>query len=371
LQTNSLILQNKLALYRKLTNFWYSSHKAGMKKSIILLLHIGGWFCFIFLLLLLIGIYFQGEVPADKLLYYFQILLSLLFIPTVSAFYACYFWLFPKYLRYKKMLLSFVFGGIIAVSAASLGMILLYNTAGSELEFTWTCLALPMLFMTILAFLSEMVALLIKGFLTWFEEIKLKEALQKKNHEMEMALVKAQLDPHFLFNTINNIDVLILKDANEASDYLNKLSDIMRFMLFETKTAAIPLAKELEYIEKYIALQKIRTANNSYVDYAVNGIVNGQTIAPMVFIPFIENAFKHTNNKKLEDAITIDIQIEKERIQMVCKNKFDPHRKNNKDSNGLGNELIQKRLQLIYPERHQLKIDHTNNLYSVSLIINN
>lgn len=342
-----------------------------MKKSIILLLHIGSWFCFIFLLLLLIGIYFQGEVPDDKLEYYVQILLGLIFIPSFSAFYGCYFWLFPKYLRYKKIGLSLVFGGLIAIGAASLGMFLLYDVVGSEMEFTWECLPLPMLFMSIIAFIAEIVALLIRGFLTWFEEIKLKEALQKRNHEMEMALVKAQLDPHFLFNTINNIDVLILKDAKEASDYLNKLSDIMRFMLFETKTPEIPLAKELKYIEKYIALQKIRTANTSYVNYSVNGIVNGQTIAPMVFIPFIENAFKHTNNKKLENAITIDMQIDKERIQMVCENKFDPHRKNHKDSNGLGNELIQKRLQLIYPEKHQLDITHGNNHYKVALTINN
>lgn len=341
-----------------------------MKKSIILLLHIGFWGCFIFLLLLLIGIYFQGEVPEDRLAYYFQIMLGLGFIPAISAFYACYFWLFPKYLRHKKIILAIVFGGVIAVGAAALGMSMLYNTIGPEEDFTWQCYILPMVFMTIIAFLSEIVALLISGFLTWFEEIKLKEELQKKNHKMEMALVKAQLDPHFLFNTINNIDVLILKDADEASDYLNKLSDIMRFMLFETKTTEIPLAKELEYIEKYIALQKIRTSNTSYVNYSVKGIANGQTIAPMVFIPFIENAFKHTNNKKLENAIRIKIQIARENIQMICENKFDPYRKNNKDSNGLGNELIQKRLQLIYPEKHQLDIRNENNLYSVSLIIN-
>ena len=342
-----------------------------MKKSIILLFHIGFWVCFIFLLLLLIGIYFQGEVPEDKLAYYFQILLGLFFIPSVSAFYACYFWLFPKYLRYKKLALSAFFGAIIAIGAATLGMYILYNTVGPEEDYTWECFILPMIFMTTLAAIAETVALLIRGFLTWFEEIKLKEALQKKNHEMEMALVKAQLDPHFLFNTINNIDVLILKDAEEASHYLNKLSDIMRFMLFETKTTAIPLAKELKYIEKYIALQKIRTTNKNYVDYSVKGIVNGQTIAPMVFIPFIENAFKHTNNKKLEDAITVQIEVAQATIKMICKNKIDPSRKTKIESNGLGNELIEKRLHLIYPNRHELSITHENNLYTVVLTINN
>ena len=89
--------------------------------------------------------------------------------------------------------------------------------------------------MTFIGSICGSVALVIKGFITWYNEIKLKEMLKEKNFEMEMALVKSQLDPHLLFNTINNIDALILKDAVTASDYLNKLSDIMRFILYETK----------------------------------------------------------------------------------------------------------------------------------------
>ena len=342
-----------------------------MNKSIIGLLHIGFWVCYIFLWLLILGIYFQGEVPEDRFDHYLKILFGLVIIPPIIGFYACYLWLFPKFLRFKRIFPALLFGSLIALSAALIGIYVLYSTVGGTEEYTWECFMLPMLFMTIIAFLAEVGAFLIKGFLTWFEEVKLKEALQKKNHEMEMALVKAQLDPHFLFNTINNIDVLILKDAKEASDYLNKLSDIMRFMLFETKTSEVLLTKELEYIEKYIELQKIRTANTSYVNYSVTGPLNGQTIAPMVFIPFIENAFKHCNNKKLEQAITVQIEIAKDAIKMICKNKFDPFRKSKIESNGLGNELIQKRLNLIYPSRHQLSVTNENNLYTVALTINN
>jgi sensor histidine kinase YesM len=110
--------------------------------------------------------------------------------------------------------------------------------------------------MTFIGMICGIVALVINGFITWFNEIKLKELLKEKNNEMEMAMIKLQLDPHLLFNTINNIDALILKDSATASDYLNKLSDIMRFILYETKTDKIPLSKEIEYIDKYIALQK-------------------------------------------------------------------------------------------------------------------
>jgi LytS/YehU family sensor histidine kinase len=215
------------------------------------------------------------------------------------------------------------------------------------------------------------IALVIKGFVTWLQEIKLKEALKEKNYEMEMALVKSQLDPHLLFNTINNIDALILRDAVRASDYLNKLSDIMRFILYETKTNRISLFRELEYIGKYIDLQKIRTANESYVRYNVTGSPENKQIAPMVFIPFIENAFKHSHNKKVENAITVNVFIEEKTTRLHCENKCDNNYKPDEKGSGLGNELIQKRLNLIYAEKHQLTVNKTSDIYSVDLIIPN
>jgi LytS/YehU family sensor histidine kinase len=199
--------------------------------------------------------------------------------------------------------------------------------------------------------------------------VKLKEALQEKNHAMELALVKSQLDPHFLFNTINNIDVLILKDADEASDYLNRLSDIMRFMLYETKTNVIALSREVDYIEKYIALQKIRTANDTYVDFRLIGSPRGRVIAPMVFIPFIENAFKHTTNKKVERAIRIELEVMPEAIRMSCINRLDPSRTTPAAEGGLGNELIRKRLELLYPGKHLLEVRREINEYQVNLLI--
>ncbi|HLA57887.1 MAG TPA: histidine kinase, partial [Puia sp.] len=224
--------------------------------------------------------------------------------------------------------------------------------------------------MTVIGIISGVVALVIKGFVTWVTEIKLKKALQEKNHEMEMALIKSKLDPHLLFNTINNIDALIIKDAVEASNYLNKLSDIMRFMLYETMADQILLSQEIEYIEKYIALQKIRTANVNYVHFDVTGIIGIRFIAPMIFIPFIENAFKHTANKKLENAITINILIKHDTIQLTCENKFDSRLPDKQNQGGLGNELIQKRLNLIYPGKHILEVHKGNELYTVNLTIN-
>ncbi len=344
-----------------------------MKKSIVLLLHVGFWMCYLTLFFIMLGVYFYGEETNTKFEYYFEILFQFIIIPSVISFYAFYFYLFPKYLQQKKFLSTIAIGVLIAIGVSFVGALGLYLRNDPQMDTVCNDEAIvgPILFVILVILIAGVVALVIRGFITWFEEMKWKEELQQKNHEMEMALVKAQLDPHFLFNTINNIDVLILKNAKEASNYLNKLSEIMRFMLFETKTEEILLSKEIRYIEEYIALQRIRTANASYVNFQINGEAQQKKIAPMVFIPFIENAFKHTTNKKLDNAINIHIDIEKEKVQLLCENKFDPHRKPQDGDNGLGNELIQKRLHLIYPQQHQLELVRQDDLYSVQLTINN
>ena len=342
-----------------------------MKKSFIILLHIGFWFLF---LMMMTGLAFVGQGtddPPNDYGYYFELLVGFVLIPSLISFYTFYNWLFPNYVQQQKWWKSIFYGFLISFGGAAAGLFYLTNfTTYSDNSIYEKCVQEGMLFTSIIAFICGFVAVVIRGFLTWLKEIKIKAALLQKNHEMEMALVKAQLDPHFLFNTINNIDVLILKNATEASNYLNKLSDIMRFMLFETKPKEIPLSKEVEYIEKYIALQKIRTANDNYVNFSVKGNSDKKTIAPMVFIPFIENAFKHSSNKKLDNAININIQIEEESVHLACENKFDDHRKIKNGSNGLGNDLIKKRLDLIYPNRHILEVKNQNDLYAVNLTIN-
>ena len=340
-----------------------------MKKSIIIGLHIGFWLCYLVLTIVLVVLSLQGEdnntivdETTERVLYFTV-------IPCVISYYLFYFLVFPK-IREKKFVLSFIYALSFAIGASLLGNLLIYIFLGIEsLTERGQSMIVGIIFSSFVCLATGVVALFTKGFITWYEELKLKEELKQKNHEMEMALVKSQLDPHFLFNTLNNIDILILKNAEEASTYLNKLSDIMRFMLFETKTDKILLSKELEYIEKYIALQKIRTVNSNYVNFEIIGSPEGKTIAPMVFLPFIENAFKHTTNKKLDNAITINITIGKEAVAFECKNKFNPNRKISQKNSGLGNTLIERRLNLLYPEKHNLKVEKENELYSVKLSI--
>lgn len=188
---------------------------------------------------------------------------------------------------------------------------------------------------------------------------------------MELALVKSQINPHFLFNTINNIDVLITKDPEKASDYLNRLSDIMRFMLYESKPDRVLYTREIAYIEKYIDLHKIRNNNPDYVRFEKEGEAANLMIPPMLFIPFIENAFKHVGDKKQQPAIHIRMAVDREAIHFICSNHYFP--KNNLSGvdpdSGLGDQLIRRRLQLLYPDKHTLSITTDNNIYCVSLKI--
>lgn len=299
------------------------------------------------------------------------------FIPSLVSYFTYYFLVFPKYFKRKKFLLSIFYGLLVSAIASFISYLMLryliesgsLNDMDEGGKNGRSTALRTIAVMTFIGIISGIAAMVINGFITWFNEIKLKELLKEKNHEMELELVKLQLDPHLLFNTINNIDALILKDAETASEYLNKLSDIMRFILYETKVDRIPLVKEIEYIEKYIALQKIRTANENYVHLCVKGTIGHKLIAPMVFIPFIENAFKHAKNKKIENAITVVITINDESIQLICENKFDAKSKLQYEIGGLGNDLIKKRLQLIYAENHTLEVHKTEELYSINLII--
>lgn len=344
-----------------------------MKKSIIAFLHIGFWVCYMLLAIVILASIFGNDPNPDekRMENVAAIIMFFGIIPSAISFYSFYFFVFPNYVKKSKIGWAIVYGGLICLGSGIIGdALLMKHTAKSK------CSADPVitsigvtLFISFVSFISGVIALVIQGFITWLEEIKLKDMLKQKTVETELALIKSQLDPHFLFNTINNIDVLILKDAEIASNYLNKLSDILRFMLYETKVDSIPLAKELEYIDKYVELQKIRTNNLHYVQYCVTGSADHKYIAPMVFIPFIENAFKHTNNKKVENAITIRIKIEEKQTLFVCENKFSAQAKEPEGPNGLGNELIRKRLTLIYPEKHVLEVRNEHDVYSVRLTI--
>jgi two-component system LytT family sensor kinase len=342
-----------------------------MKKSIVIALHVSFWGCYS-LLALLFYIAINNTIEGGPSpVYVQQLIFGSAIVPALVAFYTAYLVSFQRFLKRKKVALLLGFQAISAIVAGLLGGAFLSALFGSNYLFKdgFTSFISVTLFMAGIGVIFGALGLVLRGFISWYSDIKIKEELTEKNHSMELALVKSQLDPHFLFNTINNIDVLIEKDAAKGSAYLNKLSDILRFMLFEAKTAAIPLSKEVAYIEKYVDLQKIRTSNENYVNLDVQGEIDKASIAPMLLIPFIENAFKHTGNKKAENAISVRVVAAVGHITFKCENKYTDAPDITGESNGLGNELIARRLNLLYPDKHVLNITKLNGTYTAELTL--
>lgn len=291
-------------------------------------------------------------------------------VPGLIGFYSFYNWLFPHYVRTKSparlLLLSLAAGLLAALAGISL-LTVLFNASYWDNDGLSGVLGLAIP-ITFIALVNGAIGFVIKGFESWLRDLRLREELNLRNYEMELALVKSRLDPHFLFNTINNIDILIEKDSVKASAYLNKLSDIMRFMLYETKANRIPLTNELAYIEKYMALQKIRTANIHAISYKLAGDPAERTIAPMLFIPFIENAFKHTN-LRADNAIRISFAINEKGVLFECENRVEPGVQADRQPGGLGKNLVERRLELLYPGKHQLNTNLEDGHYRVKLTI--
>jgi two-component system LytT family sensor kinase len=349
-----------------------------MKKPVVILLHLGYWMMYTLLLLLLMLFLMFPAISNGTMKFpvfnAFQFLFSFALFPGLISFYLFYTHVFKRFLSKRNILGVFVSGIAISIGSGIVGAIMMTILASLKLHVGlfndgWSSAISLTIVMSLNTLANGIIGLVMKGFITSYGDIQLKEELNKKNYEMELELIKSQINPHFLFNTINNIDVLIEKDAAKASAYLNKLSDIMRFMLYEAKTEQIELTKELTYIEKYIDLQRIRTTNSEYINYTVNGDAKSFTIAPMLFIPFIENAFKHSENKKIEHAIRIQIDVKKDKIIFECENHYSKESQTKPDTSGLGNELIQKRLELLYPKKHLIEITNQNNIYKVKLTL--
>jgi len=315
----------------------------------------------------------QHQQPPGRFLFWTRLMLGFAIIPGMICFYSFYGFLFNRYLSKRKFWQFILLGLGIAIGAAWAGV------AIESLPFMfgprfmqWGNFSAGSIILGIMSFsalVNGIIGAIIKGFISWFNDMKLKEELAQKNYEMELNLVKSQINPHFLFNTLNNIDVLIEKDPPKASVYFKKLSEIMRFMLYETKTEKIPVSHELSYIEKYIDLQKIRTANPDFVQYTIEGEPGTAMTEPMLFIPFIENAFKHARATREGTGIRIHFQFEPGKIRFSCENNVQHNQIKKETYGGLGNGLIEKRLGLLYPGKYVLDVSNGQNLYSVNLTI--
>jgi two-component system, LytTR family, sensor histidine kinase AlgZ len=193
--------------------------------------------------------------------------------------------------------------------------------------------------------------------------------LQAERTEAELKWLKAQVNPHFLFNALNNIHSLVHFKEDNAGPMLVKLSNMMRYIFFDTNHPKITLAKELEHLDNYIELNLLKKKYQQKVKFEKQIEHSNILIEPMLFINFIENAFKHGNLDKDDAFINIDLVANNQSIHFNCSNSHEPT--GTKDAlGGIGLENIQKRLKLIYPKQHVLTTHDDGSVYTVGLQIN-
>lgn len=207
---------------------------------------------------------------------------------------------------------------------------------------------------------------------SWIDLADSRKELAEKEKDLiqnELKALKAQVNPHFLFNSLNSIYSLSLQKSEQTPEVILKLSEVLRYMIYESNEVRVPLKKELGYIQNYVELQKLRTRNPEAVEMNLKGKVDDQKIAPLILIVFIENAFKHgMKGDTVNQFIKIDIEVQKNEIHFVTANNAgkadDPE---HTEFHGLGLDNVKRRLDLLYPGQYELKLSDTSDTFTVDL----
>ncbi len=264
---------------------------------------------------------------------------------------------------------------LVAVSFLLTPLISLFNIwmVGSE-ELTHSkWLLLPQFHFINLLIVSSL-STIIRLPLDWLKMQAEKNELITKNVETELQSLKNQINPHFLFNTLNNLYALTLKKSDLAPRIVLKLSDMMRYMLYECNEDSVMISKEIHYIENYIDLEKLRYSSETEIKLNVDPQLNEFQIAPLLLIPFVENSFKHGAQPSVSSAfIHISALLKDTKLHFSVYNSKPQagpgHVYSTAKHGGVGLVNARKRLELIYPERYELHIDDAPESYRIELII--
>jgi two-component system, LytTR family, sensor kinase len=294
---------------------------------------------------------------------------AVFFLNYVAAAFLINYVLLPRFVYKKKYLQFFAFialilAAVIVVEEFLLEPLYFPNTKRAE--------KFPGVFYCLLDVLP--VIAMLSGFkFAWDALGKQRELDELKTavKESELQFLKSQINPHFLFNNLNNLYASALEQSPKTPEIILELSDVLRYMLYECRADEVPLVKEVEHLENFVNLSKMQIEDRGHINFVAENIQGGYRIAPLILVVFVENAFKHSTASQT-DNIHIDVQLmlkEDGVLEFSCTNSF--HEQSNTDqlSAGIGLENVRKRLELLYPKVHQLEIKKSAQQYEVYLTI--
>lgn len=296
-----------------------------------------------------------------------SILVSVLFL--AISVYINLLWLIPKFFKKRR----FVLFSIFQVGNICLFILLNYFTSHifeedhpefiNEAIAEMILVSLFLIVTTLLKFMRDSIAL-------QDAELKVKE-VEGQKIRAELQALKSQVNPHFFFNTLNSLYSLSLDKSDKTPEMILKLSELMRYVIYESQDNKVSLKKQLEFLENYIYLEQMRTDGQLKVTFDVKGKFLETKIEPLLFIAFVENAFKHRCKAARDSYITIEFNVEDpERVEFTIENDMDEAGcQDGRQKAGFGLVNVKKRLELLYPGRHQLQIITDGSVYRVELSI--
>lgn len=326
--------------------------------------HVVFWFvCFV--VVFLTGVSSMGWRDA-----FFTDLVNIGFFVIIA--YINYFILFPKYLKDKNLLWHFGALFLVALLLTPIKLTCFYivTSANAELQSSFMGNRFFIFFTTFLVGTSTTIYMIMND---WIVQQREKKDLESRTLQSELKFLKSQINPHFLFNTLNSLYALTLKKSDLAPEIVLKLSEMMRYMLYECNEKEVPLSKEINYMQNYLELEKLRHGSKMLIDFKISGDIDTQKISPLILIPFIENSFKHgINNQVNQGFVNLELNVVEHDLQMVLENSKSPSlpKINEKRSGGIGLVNVKRRMDILYPNLHQLEIKESPNTYKIELNLN-
>jgi two-component sensor histidine kinase len=290
------------------------------------------------------------------------------------VFYVYYFfihpYLFQRSFRWKNLLIGIAIFILLVVQKWFWDFLPVLNREGlsfsqrlAKIKFSYSLLSIA------LTFIQCFFAWGMKTILSYFDERKKRRELETSNLKSEINMLRSQVNPHFIFNTLNNIDTLIHKDPGKASDLLIKLSDDIRYMLYDANIERVDIASEIKFLKNYISLQEIRINLPNPITSTIEIDNENERIPPMLFIPLVENAFKHGVFNHEGDTIRLKIEMKEKQLDFSLSNRYDPDSVQKQTSGGLGLQLVRRRFELIFPNKHTFDIEKSTDQFIVKFSI--
>ncbi len=334
--------------------------------------HAGFWIGYL-LINVLTGLKFYPDKSSLQLLLQFSITLPVDIVATYFTVYVLYPWLL-----YKRQYILFALAILVsAVLFIILQRIIIYHItypnfyAGLKPKYGFWVINWFYSFTNI--YLVVGVVSVIKLMKISFEQQKNARELDNEKTEAELKFLKAQVHPHFLFNTLNNLYALALDKSDKTPEVVLKLSDLLNYMLYECNEPYMLVTKEIQLLENYLALEQIRYGDNLKLEFRVNGEITGKRLAPMLLLPFVENAFKHGVSKvRKNPEVNIVLNITGNALDFEVRNSRSllPGTDLTGYTEGIGLKNVKRRLELMYPGRHQLMLEQNESEYCIHLKVN-